>query len=219
MTVGLWASLNERMRRERPDVVLRRMGYRNPDSRTCRRLRRVLSDTGLGQDAPEYDFVFASRAFVEALCAALGIDATEASEGLDAIDEARAGRSWSGMPWVFVETGFKREDHPGLSLTVLAFAESSRRLQLPADTAELTPSHQLKRAQYRVRKHMAETGGVLGVWGHIQRYMFHDTDGRAIAVSRDGAVIGECENDGRGRARLAVNGRAASWIPRTPFGR
>jgi uncharacterized protein YegP (UPF0339 family) len=52
---------------------------------------------------------------------------------------------------------------------------------------------QLGRAQCRVREHIYETGGDLGIWGEIQHYWFYYKKDEAYLLAQNGEVLGKRE--------------------------
>ena len=193
------------------DDLLRRMGYHSVGPKARDRLARVLSDPQLGLATPEYDFHFASRAFSEALCQALAMEPVDYLPALDAIEAHLEEARRAYKPWLFVDTGFKRADRPGMPIFILAMIESKRRLRLPPDTFRLPWEQQLQRAQEAVRQHMRETGGELKVWGSIQRYLFCYAEDQKLELSPSGEVVGDASDMGISQASVTLKGKPLSF--------
>ena len=189
------------------DDLLRRMGYHTVGPKARNRLSRVLADPELGLSTPDFDFHLASRGFAEALCAAAGLEPERYLPAIDTIERRHHEEAVAYKPWLFVDTGFKRSDHPGSPRFALAAMEAKRRVRLPADTCRLPWEQQLQRAQQTVRWHMRETGGELPLWGHIHRYLFWYAEDRAVELTLEGDVAGEASPVGLSRASLSVNRR------------
>lgn len=183
------------------------MGYNSVGPKARDRLSRVLADPSLGLDTPEYDFHLASRAFSEALCHALAIKPADYLPALDAIDGPLEEERRAYKPWLFVETGFKRSDRPGTAVFILASMESTRRLCLPPDTFWLLWEQQLQRAQQAVRRHMAESGGELKIWGRIQRYLFCYAEDRMLELAPNGDVVGDSSGTHLSQASVTLKGK------------
>ncbi|MGM1053969.1 MAG: hypothetical protein ACQEXO_16510 [Pseudomonadota bacterium] len=194
------------------DELLTRMGYRAIGPKARDRLSRVLADPLLGLATPEYDFHFASRAFSEALCHPLAMEPADYLPALDAIENPLIEARHAFKPWLFVDTGFKRADRPGTAIFVLAIMESKRRLRLPPDTFRLPWEEQLQRAQQAVRRHMAESGGEVPLWGRIQRYLFCYAEDRKLALSPSGEVVGDASDTGISQASITLKGKPVSFL-------
>lgn len=189
------------------DDLLRQMGYAKPDRRHRERLAAVLADPALGLEAPMYDFVHGRRDFLRALCRALRLPEHHCREFIAERDRRDKEQRQAYPPWLFVDTGFRRQDRPGMPLFALALLERRRRLPLAADTWRLPWDQQLARAQARVREHMAESGGELKVWGRIQRYLFCYAEDHQLEIAPSGEVLGEVEAKGLPRARVTLKGK------------
>ena|SRR5690625_2419836 len=115
------------------DDLLRLLGYRRPKEDHRQRLRHVLSDPLLGLRDSLFGLRYDSRAFVHALAQVLGIDeqfvTTEIRRIRAEIDEL----DHSFVPFIFVDTGFKRTTQP---LFALAFCEHQRVLHLEPEERE-----------------------------------------------------------------------------------
>ncbi|WP_280553465.1 hypothetical protein [Halomonas sp. 25-S5] len=194
------------------DVLLRRMDYRAIGPNARQRLSRVLADPQLGLAKSEYDFHFASLAFSEALCRAMAMGPADYLAALDAIEKPLKEARHAYKPWLFVDTGFKRADRPGTAIFVLAIMESKRRIRLPPDTFRLPWEQQLQRAQQAVRRHMAESGGELPLWGHIQRYLFCYAEDRKLELSTSGEVLGNASGMGISQASITLKGKPVSFL-------
>ncbi|MGM0985122.1 MAG: hypothetical protein ACQEXG_17180 [Pseudomonadota bacterium] len=204
---GLSQDLQQRAAEVPADELLTRMGYHSVGTKARDRLSRVLADPQLGLATPEYDFHLASRAFSEALCHALAMEPDDYLPALDAIEAHLEEERQAYKPWLFVDTGFKRADRPGMPIFILAMIESTRRLRLSPDTFRLPWEQQLQRAQQRVRQHMADTGGELKIWGRIQRYLFCYAEDQMLELSPNGDVVGDASWTGISQASVTLKGK------------
>ncbi|HYW90985.1 MAG TPA: hypothetical protein VFA95_00735 [Gammaproteobacteria bacterium] len=176
-----------------PSDLVRLMGYANARKATLDRIARVLDDPWLGLADGGFDFRYGSREFLEVLCRTVGIEDGVCQRGIVAIEREIDADRRAYKPWLFVDTGFRREDHPGMSLTILGLIESARRLRFPDGFWRLSLTGQLARARQRVCEHMAATGGELPVRGTIRGYWFVHREWCAIELSPDGEVLGETD--------------------------
>ncbi|MGE4533474.1 hypothetical protein [Halomonas sp.] len=189
------------------DDLLRQMGYAKPHRRHRKRLASVLADPVLGLEAPMYDFVHGRRDFLRALCRALRIPEHSCRAFIAERDALEKAECQAYQPWLFVDTGFRRSDRPGMPLFALALLEHRRRLKLPAYTWRLPWEQQLVLAQARVREHMAESGGELKVWGRIQRYLFCYAEDHKLEIAPSGEVLGDASGTGLSRSSVTLKGK------------
>jgi hypothetical protein len=171
--------------------LVRMMGYAGVRQATLERLRRVLDDPDLGLGQGTFDFRFGSHGFLETLCRVVGIPESDFRPAIEAIERRLERERNAYRPWLFADTGFRRADHPGMPLCVLALMESRRRLRFPDGFVRLPLFEQVDRARQRVRDHMRETGGHLPIWGTIQRYRFFYAPDCSVELSVDGDILGE----------------------------
>ena len=204
--------IKQRAKFRAEDDLLRQMGYAKPGRRHRERLAMVLADPALGLGTPMYDFVHGRRDFLRALCRALRIPEHSCRAFIaerDALDKAER---QAYKPWLFVDTGFKRADRPGMPIFILAMIESKRRLPLPPDTFRLPWEEQLQTAQQTVRQHMADTGGELKIWGRIQRYLFCYAEDHQLEIAPSGEVRGEASGRGLSQASMTLKGKPISLL-------
>lgn len=208
----LQQQIKQRAKFRAEDDLLRQMGYAKPGRRHRERLAMVLADPALGLGTPMYDFVHGRRDFLRALCRALRIPEHSCRAFIterDALDKAER---QAYKPWLFVDTGFKRADRPGMPIFILAMIESKRRLPLPPDTFRLPWEEQLQTAHQTVRQHMADTGGELKIWGRIQRYLFCYAEDHQLEIAPSGEVRGEASGRGLSQASMTLKGKPISLL-------
>ncbi|TDB05119.1 hypothetical protein [Halomonas marinisediminis] len=208
----LQRQIRQRTRFRPESDLLRQMGYANPNHRHRKRLTQVLADPELGLGKPEYDFVHDCRSFLHALCRALGIPENNCQAFIAKRDANDKAERQAFKPWLFVDTGFRRCDRPGMPLFALALMERHRRLVLAEDTWRMPWHEQLTRAQSRVREHMAESGGELQAWGRIQRYLFCYAEGRKLAIAPSGEVLGDASERKLPQASFTLKGKPVSVL-------
>lgn len=208
----LQQQIKQRAKFRAEDDLLRQMGYAKPGRRHIERLAMVLADPALGLGTPMYDFVHGRRDFLRALCRALRIPEHSCREFIAERDALEKAERQAYQPWLFVDTGFKRADRPGMPIFILAMIESKRRLPLPPDTFRLPWEEQLQTAQQTVRQHMADTGGELKIWGRIQRYLFCYAEDRKLEIAPSGEVRGEASGRGLSQASMTLKGKPVSLL-------
>ncbi len=189
--------------RRHPDALLRSMGYGRVNAQRRARLARVLNDDLLGLDHGEFDFRFDSLGFARALCEALDLPVDMVEAGLTGLHQLVARRR-AYAPSMFVDTGFKRKSEP---VFVLAAMEGKRWISFERTFRDLPAIQQIHTAGEHAREHFEMHGGVLPLWGAIQRYVFFHAPERSLWLAPDGRVIEngpECESS---RAMLSANWR------------
>jgi hypothetical protein len=100
-------------------------------------------------------------------------------------------------PYIWVDTGFVRQSQP---IFALAVCEHQRYLSFPKGFWRFPIDRQLGRAQCRVREHVYETGGELGIWDPIKQYWFYYNKEAAYLLARNGEVVGKHEGPVRNLA-------------------
>lgn len=170
------------------EEVLKAMGYRSPTSANLERLQRVLEDPAFGLNDGGFDFKFSSEGFLRALCAVVGMDMPLADQRITQLKKYLEEEREAFKPYIWVDTGFKRKSQP---LFALAVSEHQRYLDFPKGFWRLSLDKQLGRAQCRVREHIYETGGDLGIWGQIKQYWFYYKKNAAYLLALNGEVIGK----------------------------
>src|SRR5690606_4282345 len=90
--------------------------------------------------------------------------------------------------YIFVDTDFRRTSQP---LFALAACESMRRLKLGDGFWRLPLVEQLASVRQCIREHGVASGGKVGPWGSVQRYLFYFAEGDAIVFSPQAEIIGE----------------------------
>jgi hypothetical protein len=203
----LQQQIRQRAKFRAEDDLLRQMGYAKPGRHHRERLAMVLADPALGLGTPMYDFVHGRHDFLRALCSALRIPGHSCREFIAERDALEKAEGKAYQPWLFVDTGFRRSDRPGMPLFALALLERRRHLMLPADTCQLPWDEQLSRAQARVHEHMAESGGELKVWGRIQRYLFCYAEDHKLEIAPSGEVRGDALGKGLSQASVTLKGK------------
>lgn len=172
------------------DEILKSMGYLKPTSANVERLQTVLDDPGFGLTDAGFDFKYGSEGFLRALCVVTGMDMALADQRIRRIKRYLDEEREAFKPYIWVDTGFQRKSQP---LFALAACEHMRHLDFPKGFWRFSIDRQLGRAQCRVREHVYETGGAIGIWGEIKQYWFYYKKNAAYLLARNGEVIGKRE--------------------------
>lgn len=185
--------------------ILKAMGYKKPTSANLERLQSVLDDPDFGLNNSGFDFKYSSEGFLRALCVVVGMDMALADQRICRVKKSLEEERKAFKPYLWVDTGFKRTSQP---IFALAVCEHLRYLDFPKGFWRLSIDRQLGRAQCRVREHVYETGGELGIWGHIKQYWFYYKKNAAYLLALNGEVIGKQEgpvpNQAIGAKELSV---------------
>ncbi len=174
----------------RRDEILKTMGYLKPTSANLERLQTVLDDPEFGLTDAGFDFKYGSEGFLRALCVVTGMDMALADQRISRIKRYLEEEREAFKPYIWVDTGFQRKSQP---LFALAACEHMRYLDFPKGFWRFSIDRQLGRAQCRVREHVYETGGDIGIWGEIKQYWFYYKKDAAYLLARNGEVIGKRE--------------------------
>lgn len=179
------------------DEILKAMGYQRPTSANLERLQAVLDDSEFGLNNSGFDFKYSSEGFLRALCVVTRMDMALADQRICRIKKYLEEEREAFDPYIWVDTGFKRQNQ---TIFALAVCEHQRYLDLPRGFWRFPIDRQLGRAQCRVREHVFETGGELGIWGHIKQYWFYYKKEAAYLLALNGEVIGKHEGPVPGQA-------------------
>ncbi|MCM0612180.1 hypothetical protein KFJ24_06775 [Marinobacter sediminum] len=178
--------------------ILEAMGYQKPTSANLERLQNVLDDPEFGLNDGGFDFKYSSEGFLRAMCVVTGMDMAVADQRICRIKKYLEEEREAFKPYLWVDTGFKRQSQP---IFALAVCEHQRYLDFPKGFWRRSIDRQLGRAQCRVREHVYETTGDLGIWGHIKQYWFYYKKNAAYLLARNGEVIGKHEGPAPSLAR------------------
>ncbi|MEC9483081.1 MAG: hypothetical protein UMU75_07100 [Halomonas sp.] len=209
----LHAELQRRTASWASSELLCRMGYPKPGEAACNRLQHVLEDPDLGLGSGGFDFRFGSREFLCALCEAVGLEEAEYRPCIEARRQWLSDERHAFKPYIFIDTGFRRSDHPGTGIFALAVCEGRRRLTFPAGTWRKPLSEQIHLAQARVCEFMAETGGDIKIWGTAQRFLFFYAQGAAIEIATSGEVLGDWQGGGPSQASWRIGNQKITPQP------
>jgi hypothetical protein len=179
------------------EEVLKAMGYKKPTSANLERLQTVLNDHEFGLKDSGFDFRYSSEGFLRALCVVTGMDMALADQRINRIKKRLEEERQAFKPYIWVDTGFVRKSQP---IFALAICEHQRYLRFPEGFWRFSIDRQLGRAQCRVREHVYETGGDLGIWGPVKQYWFYYNKEAAYLLSCNGEVVGKHEGPVRNLA-------------------
>ncbi|KPQ01682.1 hypothetical protein [Marinobacter sp. HL-58] len=192
------------------EEILKAMGYQRPTSANLERLQSVLDDPDFGLNNSGFDFKYTSEGFLRALCEVTGMDMALADQRICRTKKHLEEEREAFKPYIWVDTGFERSSQP---IFALAICEYQRYMDFPKGFWRLSIDRQLGGVQCRVREHICETGGELGIWGHIKQYWFYYKKNAAYLLARNGEVIGKYEgpvpNQGIATGELSVISLAA----------
>lgn len=171
-----------------PEAILKAMGYQQPGAANFERLQDVLDSPEFGLSDSRFDFKYSSEGFLRALCNVTGMDELLTVQLIARTRRYLEEERSAFKPYLWVDTGFKRQSQTLISLAVL---EHKRYVQFPKGFWRHRLQKQLSLAQNRVREHMYETGGNIGIWGDIQEYRFYHGKDEAYLLAHNGKVLGK----------------------------
>lgn len=172
------------------EEILKAMGYSKPTSANFERLQTVLDDPEFGLNNSGFDFKYSSEGFLRALCVVTGMDMVLADQRISRMKKRLDEEQQAFKPYLWVDTGFVRTSQP---LFALAVCEHQRYLEFQKGFWRFSIDWQVGRAQCRIREHVYETGGNLGIWGEIKQYWFYYKKYAAYLLALNGEVIGKQE--------------------------
>lgn len=177
-----------RVAKKSQDDTLKAMGYMRPTWANRNRLQRVLEcpDFGLGEG--NFDFKYRSEDFLRALCLAVGINERVIEQRIAKLTTRLEEERRAFKPYIWIDTGFVRKSQP---LFALAACGHQRYLRFCEGFWRYSLTDQLGETQSRIRAHVAETGGELGIWGKIKQYWFYYEKSAAYLFNLNGEVIGK----------------------------
>jgi hypothetical protein len=168
--------------------ILTAMGYVRPTTANRKRLQRVLEcpDFGLGEGG--FDFKYSSEDFLGALCRAVGMEEPVVEQRIAKLTTRLEEERRVFKPYIWIDTGFTRKSQP---LFALAACDDQRYLRFVEGFWRYSLTDQLGETQSRIRAHVAETGGELGIWGKIKQYWFYYEKNAAYLFNLRGEVLGK----------------------------
>ena len=173
-----------------PDEILKAMGYKKPTSANLERLQAVLDDPEFGLSNSRFDFKYSSEGFLRALCVVIGMDMVLTDRRVGWLKKRLEEERGAFKPYIWVDTGSQRNNQPIFALSV---CEYQRYLHFPKGFWRFSIDRKLGSEKCRVREHVYETGGELGILGQIKQYWFYYKKNAAYLLALNGEVIGKRE--------------------------
>jgi len=201
--MSLQNTLVTKLKHIEPGEILRKIGYRNINDKTIKRLTNVLSDELLGLDKNYFDFKYSNCEFVKALCKLSGVDLNDYQNESEKQIVRATILKYAFQPYVFVDTGFRRKSQP---IFALAFMEGHRHLSLPIEYKAPSLEEQVKYVKTLISEHYKNTSGHLDVWGEIRRYVFNFSENAHLVFNPDGELIDETAVD-RNTAKVTLGNK------------
>lgn len=194
--------------------LLSLMGYSRPTAKHRQRLRAVLADPLLGLRVSAFDFRFGNRAYIQVLGQVLGVSHETIRLELQKICEQLEAEQRQFKPVVHVDTDFKRTTQP---IFALAACEHQRSLTFTKSELQhyfsVSVAERVHLVSEKVKQHYEHCQGHLGIWGSIQRYVYHHDDSHALVLLPDGTVREEIINpDIRSCASMTLKGKPLSGL-------
>ncbi|MEC9386076.1 hypothetical protein [Marinobacter sp. bablab_jr008] len=168
--------------------ILKTMGYVRPTAANRKRLQRVLECPNFGLGGGGFDFKYSSKDFLGALCRAVGMEKLVVEQRIAKLITRLEQERRAFKPYIWIDTDFMRKSQP---LFALAACDHQRYLQFVEGFWRYSLTDQLGEAQSRIRAHVAETGGELGIWGKIKQYWFYYEKNAAYLFNLHGEVVGK----------------------------
>lgn len=170
------------------DEVLKAMGYHRPTPANRERLQKVLECPSFGLAEGGFDFKYRSEDFLRVLCLAVGMDHQIVEEHISKLTVRLEEECRAFKPYIWIDTSFVRKSQP---LFALAACDHHRYLRFGSGFWRYPLADQLGETQRRVRAHVAQTRGFLGIWGEIKQYWFYYEKNAAYLFNLNGEVVGK----------------------------
>ncbi|BCD62901.1 hypothetical protein NitYY0826_C1789 [Nitratiruptor sp. YY08-26] len=204
-------TLKEKLAQNDLDSVLRTMGYRNLEH-AQKRLQSLLESPNIESwlKKSSFDFHYSSKEFLRKLFEVLSLPLQPLEEELARIDEKTVALAKMQQPYIFVDTNFHRANQP---IFALAMLEGRRHIGIDKEMLyKKSLDEVLKIVSAIIQEHYKQTKGELFMWGKIQRYVYHHSDGRVFVFDTKGNLIPNPEKVEENRAILSVNGRTIPLV-------
>jgi hypothetical protein len=172
------------------EETLKAMGYDKPTFEHIRRFQYVLDDPELGLSDEWVDGKYDGESFLRAICQAIGLDMARADHRINQIKKDLEEDRKAFKPYIWVETCSACCKQP---IDTLAMYQYQLYIDFVRSFWRSCIDWQLGHAQNRVIKHVKETGGSLGDWGHIKQYWFFYKEDSAYVLALNGEVIDKRE--------------------------
>lgn len=171
-----------------PEDLVMAMGYPQPTAANLSRLKHVLDSPELGLADVGYDLIYSSKPFLLALCSAVGMNRAFADKQITRIERSVELERHAFKPFIWVDTGFRRINQP---IFAMAACKYQQYLYFPKGFWRYPLDWQFGYAKCRIREHVVETAGKLGILGRIQQYWFYYKNETAYLLTLDGEVTGK----------------------------
>lgn len=134
-----------------------------------------------------YDFKYTAEQFLEKLCSTLNLAPNLLNDELVHYEKTVKEYGKFEEVYIFVNTHFKRESQPIFALAMMEYL----RLILP-DKAELifkSDQEVFAIISDFVKTHFKENMGELKMWGKIDNYIYHHSDGKTYTFDKYGNLV------------------------------
>ena len=168
--------------------LLESMGYARPTGKARQRIREAVRSPAQFLEGSSFDFKYSNEAFIKRLGTALGLEAPWLDAQIEMLKKENRAQAAAFQPYLFIDTGFRRRSQP---VCVLALLDHQRYLRFSQRFWRLPIHEQVAQAQERVREHMTETRGDLGLWGQVRRYVFHFSPTGHVVIDPNGQLTDE----------------------------
>jgi hypothetical protein len=165
-------------------MIAKKLGYSSV-SKLSKRIQSTIESPFLGLDTSNFDFHYGSKEFIKQLCAALAIPAILCEKVIAETMALLENRKQRFVPYIFIDTAFKRENQP---IHILAALESARYIDLGESFFDLSLNDQLEKVQSLIKSHFSLTPSLV-VWGDVKRYIFFYDEHVILVISPQGELL------------------------------
>jgi hypothetical protein len=134
-----------------------------------------------------FDLKYTAEQFFVKLCALLNIEPNIVKYEIEFYEKTVMEYQKLETVYIFVNTNFKRESQPIFALAMMEFL----RLILPEKESLIFKSDQdvMGVISDFVKSHFIENKGELKMWGEIDNYIYHHSDGKAYTFDKYGNLV------------------------------
>jgi len=176
------------------DQVIEKLGCKSSKAQKLKDALQILKNAeeiDVFLDQGYFDFKYDSLGLLKAVCRILKIPKVDLAVTLEAYDDKQRRLAAMKAPYIFVYTGFKRQNQP---IVALAAMESKRRMPLDKKMYLSKTKEELDLyIRHAVKLHYKWRKGELPLWGEIRAYIYYDTEGNRTVYSPLREIIEEEE--------------------------
>ena len=164
--------------------LAKQLGY-SSSNKVLARINAIVDSPILTLDKSGYDFRYTTPELIKKLCSILTIPSLLCDRVIGDIGAMLKAKQDKFVPYIFMETHFKRKSQPIFALAVL---QSQRYLSVDDDIQALPLNEQLEHVSETIKAHYSQQIS-LPMWGGISQYVYFYDEQTIVVFSVSGEVI------------------------------